>query len=86
MHTFSGIAHQKFEQLNELNDSDYSISDNSDESDSDSSTHSNVEQLQQKENNTNITLGRSTRKKDVPFVSIYYIVVYYSCFICYFCI
>jgi len=82
---FSGIAHQKFELLNELNDSDYSISDSSDKSDSDSSTHSNDKPLQPKENNT-ITLRRSTRKKEVPFVSIYYIVVCYSCFICCFCI
>lgn len=71
---FSGIAHQKFEQLNELHDSDYSISDNSDKSDEsssdDSSIHSNAIPLQTKNNNTNITLRRSTRTREVPFVSI----------------
>ncbi|XP_027845326.1 origin recognition complex subunit 2 isoform X1 [Aphis gossypii] len=58
-----GIAHQKFEQLNELNDSDYSISD---ESDSDSSIHTNLKTVQPEE--TQISLRRSIRKKDVPFI------------------
>lgn len=58
-----GIAYQKFEQLNELNDSDYSISD---ESDSDSSIHTNLKTVQLE--NTNISLRRSTRKKEIPFV------------------
>jgi len=67
---FIGIAHQKFEQLNELNDSDYSVSDKSDESDSDSSIYTNPKKTVESEN-THISLRRSTRKKEVPFVSIY---------------
>jgi len=66
IYPFSGIAHQKFEQLNEFNDSDYSISD---ESDSDSSIHTNLETVQSK--NTHTALRRSTRQKEVPFVSIF---------------
>lgn len=62
----SGIAHQKFEQLDEFNDSDYSVSD---ESDSDSSIHTNLKTVQKE--NTHISLRRSTRKKEVPFVSIF---------------
>ncbi|XP_060835772.1 origin recognition complex subunit 2 [Rhopalosiphum padi] len=58
-----GIAHQKFEQLNEFNDSDYSISD---ESDSDSSIHTNLKTVQP--DNTHISLRRSIRKKEVPFI------------------
>lgn len=63
---FSGIAHQKCEQLNEFNDSDYSISDSSD---SDSSIHTNLKTVQPE--NTQISLRRSTRQKEVPFVSIF---------------
>jgi len=49
-------------------------SDKNNESDSDfSSVHSNVEPEQPKVNNTNISLRRSTRKKDISYVSIYYI-------------
>ncbi|XP_003242165.1 origin recognition complex subunit 2 isoform X1 [Acyrthosiphon pisum] len=55
-----GIAHQKFEQLNEFNDSDYS---DSDESDSDSSIHTNLKTIQPE-----VSLRRSTRKKEVPFI------------------
>lgn len=74
---FSGIANQKFELLNEQCDSDYSMSsensDENNESDSDSSVHSNVETVQPKVNNTNISLRRSARKKEVSYVSVYYI-------------
>lgn len=63
-----------------MNDSDYSISDNSDESDSDSSTHSNVKPLQPKESNINNSLRRSSRKKEVPFVSICVIYCFYFYF------
>lgn len=62
---FPGIAHQKFEQLNEFNDSDFSISD---ESDSDSSIHTS---LTSQPKTTNTPLRRSTRQKEVPFVSIF---------------
>ncbi|KAL4122052.1 hypothetical protein QTP88_014457 [Uroleucon formosanum] len=55
-----GIAYQKFEQLNEFKDSDYS---DSDESDSDSSIHTNLKTVQPE-----ISLRRSTRKKEVPFI------------------
>lgn len=79
---YIGIAHQKFEQLHELNDSDYSISDKSDKSDesdndSDSSDQSNVKKLSSELNNTNVSLRRSTRKKEVPFVSVYCYFFYY---------
>ncbi|XP_022166769.1 origin recognition complex subunit 2 isoform X2 [Myzus persicae] len=57
-----GIAHQKFEQLNEFNDSDFSISD---ESDSDSSIHTS---LTSQPKTTNTPLRRSTRQKEVPFI------------------
>lgn len=71
---FSEIAHQKFELLNELDDSDYSISsensEKSNESDSDSNVHSDVEIVQPKVNDTNISLRRSTRKKELSYVSI----------------
>lgn len=60
------IAQQKLEQLNELIESDYSISDKSDESDSDSSIHSKIKSNQPKV----VNLRRSTRKKEVSFVSI----------------
>jgi len=63
---FSGIAHQKCEQLNEFNDSDYSISDSSD---SDSSINTILKTVQPE--NTQISLRRSTRQKEVPFVSIF---------------
>jgi len=64
IYPFLGIAHQKFEQLNEeFNDSDYS---DSDESDSDSSVHTNLRTVQPE-----ISLRRSTRKKEVPFVNIF---------------
>lgn len=70
-----GIAHQKFELLNELYDSDYSISsensDKSSESDIDS-VHLNVETVQPKANDTKILLRRSTRKKEVSYVIIQY--------------
>jgi len=66
------IAHQKFELLNELCDSDYSVSsensERSNESDSDSSVHSDVRPIQPKENNTDISLRRSTRKKELSYV------------------
>jgi len=74
-YSFSGIAHQKFEQLNELNDSDYSISD---ESDSDSSIHTNLKTVQPEE--TQISLRRSLRKKDVPFVCIFCKLYLHICF------
>lgn len=71
---FSEIAHQKFELLNELDDLDYSISsensEKSNESDSDSNVHSDVEIVQPKVNDTNISLRRSTRKKELSYVSI----------------
>uniref|UniRef100_A0A2H8TVW7 Origin recognition complex subunit 2 n=1 Tax=Melanaphis sacchari TaxID=742174 RepID=A0A2H8TVW7_9HEMI len=58
-----GIVHQKFEQLNEFNDSDYSISD---ETDSDSSIYKSPKTVQPE--NTHISLRRSMRKKEVPFI------------------
>ncbi|KAL5243229.1 hypothetical protein ACI65C_010639 [Semiaphis heraclei] len=58
-----GIAHQKCEQLNEFNDSDYSISDSSD---SDSSINTNFKTVQPE--NTQISLRRSTRQREVPFI------------------
>lgn len=77
---FLGIEQQKFEQLNELNDSDYSISDSTDENDSDSS-------IQPKENSTQISLRKSTRKKEIPFVGHvllfhFSIFIYLSVYVC----
>lgn len=77
---FLGIEQQKFEQLNELNDSDYSISDSTDENDSDSS-------MQPKENSTQISLRKSTRKKEIPFVGHvllfhFSIFIYLSVYVC----
>lgn len=58
-----------------MTDSDYSVSDKSDESDSDSSSHSNVKTevktAQLKVNNSSVLLRRSTRKKELPYVSTY---------------
>jgi hypothetical protein len=62
--------------LNELNDSDYSISDKSDESDSDSNDlNDNI--LQPQVNlSRDVSLRRSCRKKEVPYVSIIIVVKY----------
>lgn len=69
---YLGIEHQNIEQLNEANDSDYSICDKSDESDSDDSTHSNIQRTQlEVPQNTNLSLRRSTRKKEISFVILF---------------
>lgn len=57
-------------------DSDYSVSDKSEESDSDSSDHLNTNTVQLKENNSSVSLRRSTRKKEVPFVSFWWYLTY----------
>lgn len=53
-----------------MNDSEYSNSDKSDESNSESSVSLADEIIKPEVKNTNVSLRRSTRKKEISFVSI----------------
>lgn len=62
--------------LNEI-DSDYSISDKSDENDSDENDSNDIVLQSQVNVSRDVSLRRSCRKKEVPYVSIFIVIDYF---------